>query len=90
MDKKLLKEIATSSVIVAFIGIAITGLMLMADIKSVNEIHENLGIFLLVAVLSHVYVNFNAFKNYLKNKIFILIFIIMIIFVILSVVFPEQ
>jgi hypothetical protein len=90
MNKKLIREVATSLIIVAFIGIAITGLMLMAGIYSISELHQNLGLLLIVAAVGHIYVNFNAFKRYLTNKIFIVLFIIMILSIIISVIFPEN
>lgn len=74
MNKKKLKEIATSLTTLIFLVIAISGVMLYFHLfsSSVKQLHEILGLGFVIAATLHVYVNWNSMKSYFSKSTFLI------------------
>ncbi len=80
MKKFIIRDLATSLTTLVFLIIGITGVMMYFHIldKYTKSMHEILGLFFVVVVLMHIYVNFKPMKNYFRKKVFLLSSIILI------------
>jgi hypothetical protein len=69
------RNISTSSTILLFFVMSITGVMLFTHFLDnyVKEIHELFGLLFIVAVAFHISVNFFSFKEYPKKKSFMVL-----------------
>lgn len=69
----MLRQFASITLVVSFIALGISGL-LMIILNSftfqmqMHPVHKVFGIIMVLAGCLHVYMNFPAMKNYLKNK----------------------
>lgn len=80
MNKKKLKEIATSLTTLIFLVIGISGVMLYFHwfSSSVKELHEILGLAFVAVVVLHVFVNWNSMKSYFKKSAFMISAVIIV------------
>jgi len=71
---KTLKLIATSYTAIVFIVIALSGIMMYFKIMDsyVKTLHEDIGLFFVIAVLLHVAANWKTMKSYFNKRIFII------------------
>ena len=72
MNKYLQKNLATSLTALAFLVIAVSGMMMYFHLfnKLVEDLHEIIGLFFIVVVLFHVFYNFKSMKAHFKTKAF--------------------
>lgn len=77
MNRKNLKEFATSLTALLFLVISISGVMLFFhfDFLSVKKMHEILGLFFTLFALLHVWTNWILMKKYFTKKLFLLLFV---------------
>lgn len=81
MNKRKLKEIATSLTTLVFLVIGISGVMLYFHLfsSSVKELHEILGLAFVVVAILHIYVNWNSMKSYFNKSTFMVSTIIVLV-----------
>ena len=66
---KMSKPIATTSTIVTFIIVGLTGALMFLGIKShgIKSIHEYIGMAMILACILHIFANFAGFKRYFSG-----------------------